>query len=92
MIANRPNAPDMFNGWGIRTLSSLSPAYNPMGYHLGSVWHHDSALTAIAEGLFTMLRTYCFSRTCVIPAEKLNCFKIDISKNQLLYLREIRAR
>ncbi|MBW4575724.1 MAG: amylo-alpha-1,6-glucosidase [Aphanothece sp. CMT-3BRIN-NPC111] len=43
-VAERLRAPDMFNGWGIRTLSSLSPAYNPMGYHVGSVWPHDNAL------------------------------------------------
>jgi len=46
-IAERLRAPDMFNGWGIRTLSSLSPAYNPMGYHIGSVWPHDNALIAL---------------------------------------------
>jgi glycogen debranching enzyme len=46
-VAERLRAPDMFNGWGIRTLSSLSPAYNPMGYHIGSVWPHDNSLTAI---------------------------------------------
>lgn len=46
-VAERLRAPDMFNGWGIRTLSSLSPAYNPMGYHVGSVWPHDNALIAM---------------------------------------------
>jgi len=46
-IAARLNAPDMFNGWGIRTLSNLSPAYNPMGYHIGSVWPHDNSLIAL---------------------------------------------
>ncbi|MBE9010383.1 amylo-alpha-1,6-glucosidase [Pseudanabaenaceae cyanobacterium LEGE 13415] len=46
-VAERLRAPDMFNGWGVRTLSSLSPAYNPMGYHVGSVWPHDNALIAI---------------------------------------------
>jgi glycogen debranching enzyme len=46
-VAERLRAPDMFNGWGIRTLSSLSPAYNPMGYHIGSVWPHDNSLTAM---------------------------------------------
>ena len=46
-VAARLNAPDMFNGWGIRTLSSLSHAYNPMGYHIGSVWPHDNSLIAI---------------------------------------------
>jgi glycogen debranching enzyme len=46
-VAERLRAPDMFNGWGIRTLSSLSPAYNPMGYHIGSIWPHDNSLIAI---------------------------------------------
>lgn len=46
-VAERLRAPDMFNGWGIRTLSSLSPAYNPMGYHIGSIWPHDNALIAM---------------------------------------------
>jgi glycogen debranching enzyme len=41
--------PDMFTGWGIRTLAQSHPAYNPVGYHTGSVWPHDSAL--IAYGL-----------------------------------------
>ena len=46
-VAERLRAPDMFNGWGIHTLSSLSPAYNPMGYHIGSVWPHDNSLIAM---------------------------------------------
>jgi glycogen debranching enzyme len=46
-VAERLRAPDMFNGWGIRTLSSLSPAYNPMGYHVGSVWPHDNSMIAL---------------------------------------------
>jgi glycogen debranching enzyme len=46
-VAERLRAPDMFNGWGIRTLSSASPAYNPIGYHIGSVWPHDNSLIAI---------------------------------------------
>src|SRR6185312_15844934 len=36
----------MFNGWGIRTLSTEMGAYNPVSYHNGSVWPHDSALVA----------------------------------------------
>ncbi len=43
-VAERLRAPDMFSGWGIRTLSSQSPAYNPIGYHTGSVWPHDNSL------------------------------------------------
>jgi glycogen debranching enzyme len=43
-VARRLLAPDMFSGWGIRTLSSEERAYNPIGYHLGTVWPHDNAL------------------------------------------------
>jgi glycogen debranching enzyme len=48
-VAERLLAPDMFSGWGIRTLSSRNPGYNPIGYHVGSVWPHDTSL--IANGL-----------------------------------------
>jgi glycogen debranching enzyme len=37
---------DMFNGWGIRTLSEHERGYNPLGYHLGTVWPHDNAIIA----------------------------------------------
>ncbi|ADX71807.1 glycogen debranching enzyme [Pseudarthrobacter phenanthrenivorans Sphe3] len=39
-------SPQMFTGWGIRTLASDMGAYNPVSYHNGSVWPHDSALVA----------------------------------------------
>ncbi|HEY7162038.1 MAG TPA: amylo-alpha-1,6-glucosidase, partial [Acidobacteriota bacterium] len=42
--ADRLMKPDMFNGWGIRTLSSIEKRYNPVGYHLGSVWPHDNSI------------------------------------------------
>ena len=38
--------PDVLTDWGLRTLSSRYPTYNPMSYHNGSVWPHDSALAA----------------------------------------------
>jgi glycogen debranching enzyme len=41
-------APDMFSGWGIRTMSSTDSGYNPIEYHNGTVWPHDTGL--IAEG------------------------------------------
>lgn len=43
-VADRLMAEDMYSGWGIRTLSSRERAYNPVGYHLGTVWPHDNAL------------------------------------------------
>jgi glycogen debranching enzyme len=39
-------SPQMFSGFGIRTLGSSMAAYNPMSYHNGSVWPHDNAIAA----------------------------------------------
>jgi len=44
MVARRLMAADMFSGWGLRTLSSRERLYNPMSYHNGSVWPHDTAI------------------------------------------------
>jgi glycogen debranching enzyme len=46
-VVARLMAPDMNSGWGIRTLSSLHPAYNPYSYQNGSVWPHDNSLIAL---------------------------------------------
>lgn len=48
-VVARMFAPDLFGGWGIRTLSSLHPSYNPLSYHCGSVWTVENA--TIAYGL-----------------------------------------
>jgi len=59
-------ADDMWSGWGIRTLSTKHPGYNPYSYHCGSIWPHDNATIAggfrragrhleaqrVAEGIF----------------------------------------
>lgn len=37
-VMQRLFQPDLFSGWGIRTLSSEHPAYNPYAYHRGCVW------------------------------------------------------
>ncbi len=46
-VADRLMAPDLFNGWGVRTLSSDHPSYNPIGYHLGTVWPVENATFAL---------------------------------------------
>jgi glycogen debranching enzyme len=38
---------EMFSGWGVRTLSTHDRGFNPIGYHLGTVWPHDNALIAL---------------------------------------------
>ncbi|MFF1253468.1 glycogen debranching N-terminal domain-containing protein [Pseudarthrobacter sp. NPDC058329] len=45
-VAERLMSPEMFSGWGVRTLASDMGAYNPASYHNGSVWPHDNALVA----------------------------------------------
>ncbi len=43
-LAERLVSPQLESGWGVRTLSSEMGAYNPMSYHNGSVWPHDTAI------------------------------------------------
>ncbi|AIQ22092.1 amylo-alpha-1,6-glucosidase [Paenibacillus sp. FSL H7-0737] len=43
-VAERLVAPDLFGGYGIRTMSTAATGYNPMSYHDGSVWPHDNSL------------------------------------------------
>ncbi len=45
-VAARLVGPELFSGWGIRTLGASMAAYNPVSYHNGSVWPHDNALCA----------------------------------------------
>ncbi len=47
-VADRMLAPDMFSGWGVRTLAASHPAYNPFSYHRGSVWPVENAVFALA--------------------------------------------
>ncbi|MGH7012228.1 MAG: amylo-alpha-1,6-glucosidase, partial [Caulobacteraceae bacterium] len=50
-VAKRLLSPRFDSGWGIRTLASSAVRYNPMSYHNGSIWPHDTALS-----LFGMAR------------------------------------
>ena len=45
-VVERLMEPDMWSGWGIRTLSAEHPAYNPHSYQNGSVWPHDNGIIA----------------------------------------------
>jgi glycogen debranching enzyme len=46
-VADRLLAPDLFSGWGVRTLSARHPSYNPFAYHLGTVWPVEQATFAL---------------------------------------------
>ena len=43
-VAERLSRPALWTGWGIRTMASTEVAYDPMSYHCGSVWPHDTAI------------------------------------------------
>ena len=46
-VVERLLRPDMWSGWGIRTLTRDNPTYNPYSYQNGSVWPHDNSLIAL---------------------------------------------
>jgi glycogen debranching enzyme len=45
-VADRLRADELWSGWGIRTMSVDAAAYNPLSYHNGTVWPHDTSLSA----------------------------------------------
>jgi glycogen debranching enzyme len=49
MVAKLLVAPEYFSGWGVRTMATSEDGYNPISYHNGSVWPHDTSL--IVAGL-----------------------------------------
>ena len=85
--------PDLFSGWGIRTVSSTEQRYNPMSYHNGSVWPHDNALIALGFARYghKYASTRC-SRACLKPRPTWICaafrscfadFSADVDEVQL---------
>ena len=46
-VADRLLAPDLFSGWGVRSLSDRHPSYNPFAYHLGALWPVEQATFAL---------------------------------------------
>jgi N-terminal domain of (some) glycogen debranching enzymes/Mannosylglycerate hydrolase MGH1-like glycoside hydrolase domain len=49
IVADRVTGPELDSGLGLRTLSAANGGYNPLSYHCGSVWPHDTAI--VIEGL-----------------------------------------
>ncbi len=62
-VAKQLLSPEMWNGWGIRTLASNEAAYDPMSYHCGTVWPHDGALCAAG------LKAYGFDAEALVVAK-----------------------
>jgi glycogen debranching enzyme len=51
-VAERLSSPDLFSGWGVRTLARHHGAFDPVSYHNGSVWPHDNAIIAAGLGAY----------------------------------------
>ncbi|MEO6576235.1 MAG: amylo-alpha-1,6-glucosidase, partial [Polyangiaceae bacterium] len=76
----------MFTGWGIRTLAEGEGSYNPIGYHVGTVWPHDTAFVAWG------LRRYGYrehaARLAYAMFEAANCFNHRLPEAFAGYARE----
>jgi glycogen debranching enzyme len=45
-VAEHLTGPDLFSGWGVRTLGTREGRYNPVGYHVGTIWPFDNSFIA----------------------------------------------
>lgn len=67
-VTRRLLADDMYTGWGIRTLSARERLYNPMSYHNGSVWPHDTALAAVGMARYGFVEASMTLATALFQA------------------------
>ena len=65
LVARDLTGPGMSSGWGLRTFGRGQPGFNPLGYHLGTVWPHDTAI-AVAG-----LKRYGFASEAAVLATSL---------------------
>ena len=68
IVARRLLQDDMFTCWGVRTLSSRERQYNPMSYHNGSVWPHDTALAALGMRNYGMNAQFVTLATAIFES------------------------
>ncbi|HEX6870330.1 MAG TPA: glycogen debranching N-terminal domain-containing protein [Micromonosporaceae bacterium] len=75
----------MFSGWGVRTLADGQPVYNPIEYHNGTVWPHDTSL--IAAGLARYGRRQEANRLVVALMEAASHFSFRLPEAFAGYAR-----
>jgi glycogen debranching enzyme len=61
-VARHLLGPRLFSGWGVRTLAEGEGRYNPIGYHVGTVWPFDNSFVAWG------LRRYGFKDEAAVVA------------------------
>jgi Glycogen debranching enzyme len=67
-MVKRAFEPDMFSGWGIRTLSSGEKRYSPLGYHNGTVWPFDNSIIAFGLSRYGFKEEAARLLTCMYDA------------------------
>jgi glycogen debranching enzyme len=77
IVVKRLMQKDMSSGWGIRTLSSDHPSFNPYNYQTGAVWPHDSSLIAMG------MRRYGFAAEAAALARDISGAASHFLLNQL---------
>jgi glycogen debranching enzyme len=77
IVVKRLMQKDMWSGWGIRTLSSDHPSFNPYNYQTGSVWPHDNSLIALG------MRRYGFDAEVAAVARDISGAASHFLLNQL---------
>ncbi|MDR3486699.1 MAG: glycogen debranching N-terminal domain-containing protein [Bradyrhizobium sp.] len=76
-VVKRLMQTDMWSGWGIRTLSSEHPSFNPYNYQTGAVWPHDNSLIALG------MRRYGFDAEAAALARDISGAASHFLLNQL---------
>jgi glycogen debranching enzyme len=76
-VVKRLMQKDMWSGWGIRTLSSDHPSFNPYNYQTGAVWPHDNSLIALG------MRRYGFDAEAAALARDISGAASHFLLNQL---------
>jgi glycogen debranching enzyme len=76
-VVKRLMQPDMWSGWGIRTLSASHRAFNPYNYQTGAVWPHDNAVIAVG------FRRYGFAAEAAAVARSISDAASHFLMNQL---------
>jgi len=69
-------SPDLFSGWGIRTLSRRDAGFNPIGYHTGTVWPHDNALIALGLARYGFREEANRIALCMLEASSFTEFRL----------------
>jgi glycogen debranching enzyme len=76
IVARQLMSDQMFSGWGVRTTSTAERGYNPIGYHMGTVWPHDNSLIAFGLARYGFRDEANRIITAMLQAAKFSQFRL----------------